>query len=135
MSFYDNVASRVSHWFGGDVTVEDAVKAAAAHVCQMDGNELADHLQQSLPTLDGSARAALAAHLTNALPELAGGESGAAAKESGSPEALSSLIEQARNNPSQLRDAVSDFIRATPEAVTKLSPGLVDGIKSRLDIQ
>jgi len=145
MSFYEKVAGAVSHWFGGDVTVEDAVKAARTHVREMDEGELADQLEQSVSSLDQPSRAALGLHILKCLegcgsPDLGADPAATAgttndAVGNGSPQALSALIETARKVPGVLRDSVANFIDATPGAVTQLAPGLMSGIKSRLDFQ
>ncbi|MBV9646069.1 MAG: hypothetical protein JO043_01225 [Candidatus Eremiobacteraeota bacterium] len=146
MSFFDNVASAVSHWFGGDVTVEDAVKAARTSIREMDAGELVAQLEQSVASFDQPSRAALGAHILRTLKQQPGDATTDAdfatqagttneAVATGSPQALSALIEAARTQPDALRAAFANFIDATPGAVTKLSPGLTAGIKSRLDFQ
>jgi hypothetical protein len=140
MSFLDGIGKMAGELFG-NAQPQDVAKAASDHVSQMDPSELAGHLQQSVGTMDQSSLMALGQHL---LQQCLGSGTGDAAQvtqsagttpaevSSGSPNAISSLIEYCKSNPGVLQAATTAFAQRNPQALEQMAPGLISGIMSRL---
>jgi hypothetical protein len=140
MSFLDGIGKMASGLLG-NFQPADVAQAASDHVSQMDPNELAGHLQQSVGTMDQSSLMTLGQHL---LQQCMGGGSGDAAQvtqnagttpdavSSGSPNAISSLIEYCKSNPAVLQAATTALAQRNPEALQQMAPGLISGIMGRL---
>jgi hypothetical protein len=142
MSFFDNVGKIASDIFG-EVKTEDVTQAASDHVASLDPSDLADHLQQSVGTMDQSSLMALGQHLLQEFgnhPSFDGDGAAAASAAgtsqdevaSGSPSAVSSLIDYARSNPAVLQQAAQAFVQRNPEALKQLAPDLLSGIMARI---
>lgn len=144
MSFFDNL-TRMASSLLGNVSPEQATQAASDHVADTDPNELAGHLQSSLGTMDASQVGALGQRLLEtftAHPSYQGDGAQAAAEAgtseaevaSGSPNAVASLIDYARQHPEVLQAASTAFVQRNPEALQQLAPELLSGIMGRLGI-
>ncbi len=144
MSLFDNL-SKMAGELLGNVSPQEATQAASDHLSEMDPNQLAGHLQSSLGSMDTSQVAALGQRLLEtftAHPSYQGDGAQAAAEAgtseaevaSGSPNAVASLVDYARNHPEVLQAATSAFVQRNPEALQQLAPELLSGILSRLGI-
>lgn len=142
MSFFDSIGKMAESLLPG-VTPEDASKAAGDHVSQMDPNELAGHLTQSVGSMDQTSLMALGQQLLHTFTnhDAYSGDGAQAAREAGttqeavaggSPDAVASLIAYAKSNPQVLQAAANAFMQKNPGALTQLAPGLLSGIMSRL---
>jgi hypothetical protein len=140
MSFMDNLTQMAGQLFGG-ANAQQASTAAGEHVAGMDPNELAGHIQQSLGSLDTGNLAALGQQLLASFtahppapdgPEAAV-EAGTTAEAvaSGSPNAISSLVDYAKSHPEVLSAASTAFMQHNPQALEQLAPGLLSGIMDR----
>jgi hypothetical protein len=136
----DNITKMASGFLGGADPAQ-AAGAASDHVAGMDSGELADHLQQSVGSLGPSSLQALGQHLLSSFTNSTGGDADAAAQAagttsdaiaSGSPSAISALIDQVKNNPGALQSAASNFLGSNPGAIASLAPGLLSGIMAKL---
>ena len=141
MGFMDNIEKLVGD-LGGGGSAQQAVNAASDHVENMDSNELAGHLTQSLPTMDRSSLAGLGQQLlatftshpaspgdASVATQAAGvSESEVAA---GEPSAVAALIGYAKANPQILQAAASAFVQRNPSALEQFAPGLLQGVMSR----
>jgi hypothetical protein len=142
MSFFDSLKSMAGGLLG-NATPQDAAQAVSEHVGSMDPSELAGHLSQSIPNLDTSSLQGLGQQMLSTFtnhPAYQGDAAQAAAAAgttteavaSGSPSAISSLIDYAKNNPQVLQAATSAFMERNPAALQQLAPGLVQGIMQRV---
>jgi hypothetical protein len=142
MSFLDNIAKMASQVLGS-VQPQEAGQAAGDHVSQMDPSELAGHLQQSLGTMDKSSLMALGQQMLQTFTSHSAyqGDGAQAAQEagtsqeavaSGSPDAVSSIVAYAKNNPQVLQAAATAFMQRNPQALQQLAPGLLSGIMDRI---
>jgi hypothetical protein len=144
MSFMDNLTKMAGQLLGG-VDQQSAANAAGEHVAQMDPQELAGHLKDSVGSMDPSTLTALGQHLLETFTShqaysgdgaQAAAEAGTSAEAvaSGSPAAISSLVEYAKGHPEVLQTAASAFMQRNPGALTQLAPGLLGGIMAKLGI-
>jgi hypothetical protein len=142
MSFFDNLSKAASDLFGS-ITPQQASQAAGDHVQDMEPNELANHLQQSVGTMDTSSLAALGQQLLSTFTSHASysGDGAQAAQEAGtsaevvaqgSPQAVAAVIDYAKSNPQVLQEAASAFMQRNPEALQQLAPQLLQGIMGRI---
>ena len=142
MSFMGEFEKMAGGLLGG-ASPEQASDAAAAHVQDADPNELADHLTQSVGTMDRPNVASLGKQLLETFTNHSGfsGDANAAAQQAGvsqsavaagEPGAVGSLIQFAKNNPAILQTAASAFMQRNPSAIGQLAPGLLQGIMGRL---
>ncbi len=135
----ENLSSLVGQFFGG-ATAQQASAAASTHVQEADPNEVADHLSQSVNTMDQPSTANLGQELLAAFTAHTGDASTAtnaagvspAAVASGEPGAVGALLQYAKQNPQVIQAAASAFMQRNPAALTSLAPGLIQGIMSRL---
>ena len=127
----------------GGATQEQAVNAASTHVQESDPNQLADHLSNSVGTLDQSSLASLGQQLLHAYTnhDNSVGDANAATQEagvsqaavaSGDPGAVGTLIQYAKMHPEVLKSAATAFMQHNPGAIAQLAPGLLQGIMGRL---
>ncbi len=142
MSFMDSIGKMASEYLSGG-NQQQAADAASDHVAEADPNQLGDHLSQSTQTMDGSSLMALGQqllqHFTNNGGYSGDGDSAAAAAgttpdavASGDPNAVSALIDYAKQNPDVLKNAASSFMQGNPGAIAQMAPGLLQGIMGRL---
>jgi hypothetical protein len=141
MGFMDNIEKLAGDFAGGGASPQ--ASAASDHVQNMDSNELAGHLTQSLPNMDQSSLAGLGQQLlatftshpasttdANAATQAAGVSQEAVA--AGDPGAVGALIGYAKANPQILQAATSAFMQRNPAALEQFAPGLLQGIMGRL---
>jgi hypothetical protein len=141
MGFMDDIEKLAGDFSGGGST-QQAADAASDHVQNMDSNELAGHLTQSLPNMNQSSLAGLGQQLlstfashpastvdaTTATQEAGVSQEAVAA---GEPGAVGALISYAKANPQVLQAAASAFMQRNPAALEQLAPGLLQGIMGR----
>jgi hypothetical protein len=145
VSFLNNLENLADQFLGNsDTTRQQTADAASAHVASMDPSALADHLTQSLGTLDQGSIANLGSQLLQTFanhPASTTDAAGAAqaagvsqdAVAAGEPGAVAQLIAYAKSNPQVLQSAASDFMQGNPGAITQLAPGLFQGILARIE--
>lgn len=142
MGFMDNLAQAAAGLFGG-ASPQQTADAASAHVENTDPNELADHLTQSVGTMDQSNVASLGKQLLESFTNHGSfaGDGNAAAQQagvtqdavaSGQPGAVGALLQFAKSNPAVLQTAASAFMQRNPGAIGQLAPQLLQGIMGRL---
>ena len=144
MSFLGNIESLVTSFASQlpeGTTPQEVASAASDHVQNLDSGELAGHLTQSVGQMDQQHSAGLAQTILGLLAnhgasaqnleEQTGTSAEAAA--SGDPDAVSSLIDYAKNNPGLLQAATSAFVERNPQALAQFAPGLLSGIMGRFN--
>ena len=141
MSFMDGLEKMAGGLLGG-VTPEQASAAAADHVANADPSQLADHLTESVGTMNQSSLSNLGQQLlqTYTNHQAYDGDANTATQEAGvsqaavaagDPGAVATMIQFAKNNPQVLQAAASAFMQHNPAAIESLAPGLLKGIMGR----
>jgi hypothetical protein len=142
MSFLDGLEKLAGGLLGG-ATQDEAAGAAVAHAEQSDPSQLADHLTESVGSLDRNSLSNLGQQLLHAYTNHASydGDANTATQEAGvsqaavaagEPGAVGTLIQFAKNHPEVLQSAASAFMQHNPGAIAQLAPGLLQGILGRL---
>jgi hypothetical protein len=143
MSFMDGISKFAAGLFGGGANQDQVTQAASDHIASLDPATLAGHLKASLPTMDQGNIAALGQSLLNAFnthtmsPADAEAASNAAgttadAVAAGNPNAVSSLIDYAKQHPELLSTASQAFTSGNYAALQQMAPGFVGEIMSRI---
>jgi hypothetical protein len=142
MSFMDGLEKMAGGLLGG-ATQQQTADAAADHVAQTDPNQLADHLTDSVGTMNQSSLSNLGQELLHAYTnhQSYSGDANSATQEAGvsqaavaagDPGAVGTMIQFAKMHPEVLQSAATAFMQRNPAALTQLAPGLLQGILGRL---
>jgi hypothetical protein len=142
MSFFDGLEKMATD-FLGSATPQQAADAASDHVQNADPNDTADHLTQSLGSLNPQMLSNLGQQLLSSYTNHASyaGDANSATQEAGvsqdavaagEPGALGMMLQFAKNHPEVLQNAASAFMQKNPGAIGSLAPGLLQGIMGRL---
>jgi hypothetical protein len=142
MSFFDGLEKMATE-FLGSATPQQAADAASDHVQNADPNDTADHLMQSLGSLNPQMLSNLGQQLLSSYTNHASyaGDANSATQEAGvsqdavaagEPGALGLMLQFAKNHPEVLQNAASAFMQKNPGAIGSLAPGLLQGIMGRL---
>jgi hypothetical protein len=142
MSFMDGLEKMAGGLLGG-ATQQQTVDAAADHVAQTDPSQLADHLTDSVPSMDQSSLSNLGQELLKAYTnhQSYSGDANSATQEAGvsqaavaagDPGAVGMMLQFAKMHPEVLQSATTAFMQHTPSAISQFAPGLLQGILGRL---
>jgi hypothetical protein len=144
MSFFDDLKKMATDFLASPQG-QGAVAAASEHITQMDPQQLAGHLQDSLGSMDAEKVTALGQQLLQTFTshQAYQGDGAQAAQAagttaeavtSGAPAAVSSLIAYAQAHPEILQAATTAFMQRNPSALQQLAPGLLSGLMAKLGI-
>ncbi len=131
MDFLKNLAGNLT----GGGNQGDMLKNVTDQVSKMGGDQLAGHVNTMADNADPDTRAQLGQHLLDAFTNHASfngtgadaaqaAGTSAEAVASGSPDAISSIVNYAKSNPQILQAAATAFMTRNPSALASLIPGL-----------
>jgi len=137
MSFMDGISKFAAGLFGGGANQDQVTQAASDHIASLDPATLAGHLKASLPTMDLGQSLLNAFNTHTMSPADAEAASNAAgttadAVAAGNPNAVSSLIDYAKQHPELLSTASQAFTSGNYAALQQMAPGFVGEIMSRI---
>jgi hypothetical protein len=104
---FGNIEGMIEQAVSGGIDPQKIEQAASAHLGDMDGDQVAGHVQQAAQNADQAGQSQIA-------------------------DDLRSLVAQNGTNPQGLKDAAIAYIRDNPQVLTHFAPPFAQGILSKV---